>query len=112
MISQPWHFAIMVKTQVQIPDRLFERAKQVAAAKEWSFAEIVRRGLEQMVFRHPERDVEGGGSWRLPEPVNLGLRLDPFADPEWREDANLGAGSARLVAESLREEAARYEAGA
>ena len=102
----------MVKTQVQIPDVLFARAKQVAASKEWSFAEIVRRGLEQMVFRHPEHDAEGGGTWRFPEPVDLGLRMDPFADPGWREEANLGAGTARLMAERLREEAARYDAGA
>lgn len=102
----------MVKTQVQIPDALFERAKQVAASKEWSFAEIVRRGLEQMVFRHPEHDAEGVGTWRLPEAVDLGLRTDPFADPEWREDANLGAGPAGLMAARLREEAARYDAEA
>ena len=36
----------MIKTQVQIPDELFQRAKEVAARKEWSFAELVRRGLE------------------------------------------------------------------
>ncbi len=43
----------MIKTQVQIPDELFNRAKQVAAAKEWSFAEIVRRGLEYMTTVNP-----------------------------------------------------------
>jgi hypothetical protein len=101
----------MVKTQVQIPDALFDRAKQVAASKEWSFAEIVRRGLEQMVFRHPERGNEGEGTWRLPDPVDIGLREDPFVTKEWREDANLGMGTAHLMAERLREEAARYDAG-
>ena len=40
----------MIKTQVQIPDELFRRAKEVAARKEWSFAEIVRRGLEDAAF--------------------------------------------------------------
>lgn len=103
----------MIKTQVQIPDELFERAKRVAAEKEWSFAELVRRGLEQMTLRHP--GLGGGsreGGWRLPEPVDLGLTGDPFADEEWREEANLGAGAARLIATRLREDAARYEAGA
>jgi hypothetical protein len=101
----------MIKTQVQIPDELFERAKQVAAAKEWSFAEIVRRGLEQMVLRHPDADRASNDGWRLPEAVDLGLEDDPFASPEWREEANLGTGSARLMAERLRAEAARYESG-
>ena len=94
-----WQFAIMVKTQVQIPDELFARAKKVAAQKEWSFAEIVRRGLEQMVLRHPEGSSSPPSGWKLPDPVDLGLDADPFADPNWREEVNLGSGAARLVAE-------------
>ena len=38
----------MTKTHVQIPDELYKEAKRVAKAKEWSFAEVVRRGLEHM----------------------------------------------------------------
>lgn len=98
----------MIKTQVQIPDELFQRAKQVAAGKEWSFAEIVRRGLEQMVARQPLPLTADETEWRLPEAVDLDLIVDPFADPDWRENASLSAGSARLVAERLREQAARY----
>ena len=109
--SPSWQIAIMVKTQVQIPDELFERAKRIAASKEWSFAEIVRRGLEQMVLRHPVWPRVERSGWRLPDPVDLGLRVDPFADPDWREEANLSTGTARSVAEHLREQAARYEAG-
>ena len=101
----------MIKTQVQIPDALFERAKKVAAAKEWSFAEIVRRGLEQMTLRHPAETAPGVGEWQLPGAVDLGLRYDPFADPDWREEANLGRGAAGLIAARLREQATRYEAG-
>jgi hypothetical protein len=100
----------MIKTQVQIPDALFERAKKVAAAKEWSFAEIVRRGLEQMTLRHPVEHGPNAGEWRLPGAVDLGLREDPFADPGWREEANLGAGAGAVIAARLREEASRYEA--
>jgi hypothetical protein len=100
----------MVKTQVQIPDALFERAKRVAAAKEWSFAELVRRGLEQMTLRHPVEPGPDSGAWRLPDPVDLGLRSDPFEDPDWREQANLGSGAAGTVAARLREQAARYDA--
>lgn len=100
----------MVKTQVQIPDELYRRAKEIAASREWSFAEIVRRGLEQIVLRHPS-GLKRQASWQLPDPVDLGLRADPFMDPEWREGANLTTGTARFMAEQLREQAARYQEG-
>jgi hypothetical protein len=70
----------MIKTQVQIPDELFDRAKQVAAAKEWSFAEIVRRGLEYMTEVNPPHR-QPSQQWRLPESVALGLPLAP--EEEW-----------------------------
>jgi hypothetical protein len=72
----------MVKTQVQIPDELFERAKRVAAQKEWSFAEIVRRGLEYMTEVNPV-ERRPGTEWRPPAPHHLG----PFLVPEakWTE---------------------------
>ena len=67
----------MVKTQVQIPDELFQRAKRVAAEKEWSFAEVVRRGLEYMTQVNPAARVSGS-EWKLPPPRRLG----PFLAPE------------------------------
>ncbi len=70
----------MIKTQVQIPDELFDRAKKVAAAKEWSFAEIVRRGLEYMTQVNPP-NRQPAQDWRLPEPVAMGLPLAP--EDEW-----------------------------
>ncbi len=75
----------MVKTQVQIPDELFRRAKEVAAQREWSFAEIVRRGLEYMTQANPP-GRKSGAKWRLPGPYHLG----PFLAPEeqWTEIAH------------------------
>ncbi len=70
----------MVKTQVQIPDELFRRAKQVAAEKEWSFAEVVRRGLEYMTQVNPPSRKTGSG-WRLPPPKPLGAFLAP--EDQW-----------------------------
>ncbi len=72
----------MVKTQVQIPEELFRRAKQVAAQKEWSFAEVVRRGLEYITQVNPQ-DRGSGTPWRLPD----ARRLGPFLAPEsqWTE---------------------------
>ena len=70
----------MIKTQVQIPDELFDRAKQVAVAREWSFAEIVRRGLEYMTRVNPPHR-QSTQEWRLPKPVAMGLPL--AAEEEW-----------------------------
>ena len=72
----------MIKTQVQIPDELFQRAKELAARKEWSFAELVRRGLEYMTETNPA-GRKPGSKWRLPGPYHLG----PFLAPEekWTE---------------------------
>ncbi|MDA0767209.1 MAG: antitoxin [Verrucomicrobia bacterium] len=58
---------------MQIPDELFRRARGMAAAKEWSFAELVRRGLEQMTARHPGQGAgDGEVAWHLPDPVEQG----------------------------------------
>lgn len=72
----------MMKTQVQIPDELFRKAKAVAASKEWSFAEVVRRGLEYMTSVNSPQEA-AGKQWCLPEPHDLG----PFRAPEakWTE---------------------------
>ena len=67
----------MMKTQVQIPDELYRRAKQVAAQQEWSLAEVVRRGLEYVTTVRPPR--EGSARpWKLPPARDCG----PFRLPE------------------------------
>lgn len=69
----------MVKTQVQIPDRLFHEAKRIAQEYEMSFAEVVRRGLEEIIKTHPpgRRAPE---AWTLPPPVDMGEILAPEED--------------------------------
>ena len=65
---------MMIKTQVQIPDHLYHEAKRLARENELSFAEVVRRGLEEIVRHHPpgrEKPTE----WRLPEPFSMGEPL-------------------------------------
>jgi hypothetical protein len=72
----------MVKTQVQIPDELFKEAKRLAADKEWSFAEVVRRGLEYMTQTNPPRR-SSATKWKLPPARHCG----PFLAPpeQWTE---------------------------
>jgi hypothetical protein len=70
----------MVKTQVQIPDTLFRDAKRLAAENEMSFAEVVRRGLEEIIRHHPPGRSRAD-QWRLPESFDLGQPLAP--EEEW-----------------------------
>jgi hypothetical protein len=69
----------MVKTQVQIPDGLFREAKRLAAENEMSFAEVVRRGLEEIIRHHPP-GRKSGEVWEVPPPFDLGEALVPEED--------------------------------
>ena len=84
----------MVKTQIQIPDELYRRVKRLAEAQEWTLAETLRRGAELLLASRPL--PPNSGAWTLQPPANTQLRVDPFADPTWREDANLATAAARL----------------
>ncbi len=66
----------MIKTQVQIPDGLYREAKRLAEENEMSFAEVVRRGLEEIVRHHPPGRMNRR-AWRLPEPFDMGSPLAP-----------------------------------
>jgi hypothetical protein len=72
----------MVKTQVQIPDALFREAKRLAAENEMSFAEVVRRGLEEIIKHHPpgRTSLE---TWTLPPSFDMGEPLAP--EEKWTE---------------------------
>lgn len=64
----------MVRTQIQLPDDLYRRAKRFGAAREMSLAEMTRRGLELLLDRvSPE--PQSPSSWRLPHFNGGGLRV-------------------------------------
>ncbi len=72
----------MVKTQVQIPDHLYNEAKRVSRDYEMSFAEVVRRGLEQLIPKYPP-SPKAAVKWTPPVGHNLGFRgltLDELKD--------------------------------
>jgi hypothetical protein len=54
----------MIKTQVQLPDELYNIAKAIALQREWSLAEVIRRGLEHMAIAYPVSNDEG--KWEIP----------------------------------------------
>jgi hypothetical protein len=66
----------MVKTQVQFPDRLYAEAKRIAAEHEMSFAEVVRRGVEEVVKLYPPNRI-APTRWKLPAARDLGQPLLP-----------------------------------
>lgn len=70
----------MIKTQIQFPDHLYRDAKRVAAEYEMSFAEVVRRGVEQVIKSHPPGRT-APEDWQLPTPRPMGQPLLP--ENEW-----------------------------
>ena len=53
----------MTKTQIQLPDELYYKAKAIAEQREWSLAEVLRRGIEHMALAYP---VVGSAGWEIP----------------------------------------------
>ena len=64
----------MTRTQIQLPDELYRRAKRFSTEREISLAELMRRGLELMLARYP---AEEGVSraWQLPSVNGGGLKV-------------------------------------
>lgn len=63
----------MVRTQIQLPTEVYSRARQVAEAKEISFAELARRGLELILAQYPPPQ-EMRKPWRPPVVSGLGWK--------------------------------------
>lgn len=55
----------MIRTQIQLPEPLFRRLKEIASARDWSLAELVRRAAE--VYVQTCIDVRSSKEeWTLP----------------------------------------------
>jgi hypothetical protein len=79
----------MTRTQIQLPDELYQRAKAFAAQREISLAEVTRRGLELFLDRFPSAEP-ARGSWTLPR-VNAGgikVPLDSLRDIAADDESN------------------------
>lgn len=64
----------MTRTQIQLPDRLYERAKAFAADRELSLAEITRRGLELFLDRYAQ-PMTPTPQWHLPRVDGGGIKV-------------------------------------
>jgi hypothetical protein len=64
----------MTRTQIQLPDELYRRAKRFAAQRELSLAEMTRRGLELFLERYPDEEAQGK-TWKLPTVKGGGIKV-------------------------------------
>ncbi len=64
----------MIRTQIQLPDDLYQRAKAFAAERELSLAEITRRGIELFLDRFPSAGAPQG-CWQLPRVDGGGIQV-------------------------------------
>ena len=63
----------MIKTQTQLPDALYRGIERLAASREWSLAETLRRAAEQFLARHPVV-TPPTSPWRPPVSDTAGWR--------------------------------------
>ena len=68
----------MTRTQIQLPDPLFKRLRNIAKAKDLSLAEIIRREMEKYAETFPE-DLEPKKTWKFPvlPRGSGGFKVDP-----------------------------------
>lgn len=83
----------MTRTQIQLPDDVYERARKVCAAREISFAELSRRGLEYILSVYAPEPV--AGEWQPPKPRRLGWR--GLTDAQIKEQAQLASTEAAFT---------------
>ncbi len=76
----------MVRTQIQLPDDVYERARKVCAAREISLAELSRRGLEYILSVYAPASADAG-NWQPPKPRALGWK--GLNDAELKGEARL-----------------------
>jgi hypothetical protein len=55
----------MTRTQIQFPDPLYQRLKEIAERQDWSLSEVMRKAAEHFITRFPE-DPKPKAVWRFP----------------------------------------------
>lgn len=82
----------MVRTQIQLPERLYQEVKKISSERELSLAELTRRGLEYVVSIYLPKKGGKTEKWTLPEAIDLGGR-PLVSESNWRELANSGSSA-------------------
>ena len=86
------HIGGMVRTQIQLPDEVYRRAKKVAETHEISLAELTRRGLEYILSVYAPEPV---GTWQPPTPRRLGWK--GLSDAQLKDQAQMSSAEAVLT---------------
>jgi hypothetical protein len=82
----------MTRTQIQLPDETFARAKKLCEEREISLAELARRGIEYLLSVYAPGPAEAR-AWEPPRPRKLGWKgLD---DAALKREARLTSAAAR-----------------
>jgi hypothetical protein len=81
----------VVRTQIQLPDELFARARKLCAAREISLAELARRGIEYTLSVY---SPYANSEWQLPTPRSLGWR--GLTDGELKAQAQMTSTESSL----------------
>ena len=76
----------MIRTQIQLPDETFARAKKVCEAREISLAELARRGIEYILSVY-STESDANLEWHPPKPRKLGWR--GLTDAELKIEAQM-----------------------
>ncbi|MFO1459732.1 MAG: hypothetical protein U1G08_09995 [Verrucomicrobiota bacterium] len=61
----------MTRTQIQLPDETYARAKKLCEAREIPLAELARRGIEYILSVYSP-DLDANRRWEPPKPRDLG----------------------------------------
>ena len=95
----------MTRTQIQLPDELYRKAKALAADREISLAELVRHGLEHMLTAlTPPTDAREDGSLPILETLP---ETPDFAYPQWKPDGGWSAAADGVAAKRAKKKGAR-----
>ena len=87
----------MTRTQIQLPDDVYARAKKVAESREISLAELARRGLEYILSVYAP---ESAGDWQPPTPRRLGWK--GLSDAQLKDQAQRPLVEVALAREAKR----------
>jgi hypothetical protein len=84
----------MVRTQIQLPDDVYARARKVCARREISLAELSRRGLEYILSVYAP-ETKAPAAWQPPKPRHLGWK--GLSDAEIKAHAQATAAETTLA---------------
>jgi hypothetical protein len=75
----------MTRTQIQFPEPLYQRLKEIAEQQDWSLSEVMRKAAEHFINRFPE-EPKAKNVWHFPtldcggDFITDPARLQPEAD--------------------------------